>query len=136
MSAKQMLMASVVGLSMLCWRTAQADTWTDENGVVWTYKIANGVASLGGGGFNTPAIPRATTGDVVIPDTLGGCPVRTINECAFQDCKSIKSLVIPDSVTKIRVDAFGEITIRTLSIPKGLDISGTGLEYADKIIER
>ena len=121
MSAKQMLMASVVGLSMLCWRTAQADTWTDENGVVWTYKIANGVASLGGGGFNTPAIPRATTGDVVIPDTLGGCPVRTINECAFQDCKSIKSLVIPDSVTSIKQSAFAYCTsLRKLKFGNGV----------------
>ena len=55
---------------------------------------------------------------------------------AFLDCFGLQDIVIPDSVTKIGVDAFGEITIRTLSIPKGLDISGTGLEYADKIIER
>ena len=68
---------------------------------------------------------------VQFPNTL-----TEIGIDAFLDCFGLQDIVIPDSVTKIGEDAFGEITIRTLSIPKGLDISGTGLEYADKIIER
>ena len=68
---------------------------------------------------------------VNLPDSLTG-----IGDSAFCDCFCIKDVVIPGNVTKIGVDAFGEIAIKTVSIPKGLDISGTGLEYADKIIER
>ena len=79
-------------------------------------------------------------------DAFTGCPyLRKVNfpnslteigYSAFCDCFNLKDIVIPDNVTKIGEYAFGEIAIKTVSIPKGLDISGTGLEFADKIIER
>ena len=108
MSTKRMLMATAVGLSMLCWHTAQADTWTDENGVVWTYTIKDGVATVGDG--RAPAIPVSTEGNIVIPDTLGGCPVRTIAYYAFYKCTKVKSFKIPDTVTVIGKSAFANCT--------------------------
>ena len=45
-------------------------------------------------------------GDVAIPDTLGGYPVITIGEDAFNIGDAITSLVIPDSVVTIEADAF------------------------------
>jgi len=40
-------------------------------------------------------------GDIVIPATLGGCPVRYIGTGAFLNNKKLTSVVIPDTVTHI-----------------------------------
>ena len=95
-------------------------------------------------GLTGISIPDGVT--TIDERAFAGCPylgkvnfpnsLTNIDELAFVDCFNLKDIVIPDNVTKIGEDAFGEITILTLSVPKGLDISGTGLEYADKIIER
>ena len=45
-------------------------------------------------------------GDMAIPDTLGGYPVTTIGEDAFNIEDAITSLVIPDSVVTIEANAF------------------------------
>ena len=125
---KNVAMATMIGLSVLGWRTASADTWTNENGVVWRYTISNGAASVGGGSFRIPAIPRSTQGDIVIPATLGGCPVTTIAQCAFQDCKSITSLEIPDSVTTIKQSAFAYcVSLRRLRFGSGI----SAINYSD-----
>ena len=59
---------------------------------------------------------------VTIPDT-----VTTIGECAFDNCSSLKSIVIPDSVTSIGVWAFNKCTsLKTISIP---DSVATTLNY-------
>ena len=41
------------------------------------------------------------SGDIVIPETAGGLPVREIERLAFYGCKSLTSVVIPSSVTDI-----------------------------------
>jgi len=89
--------------------------------------IPEGVTTIGESAFMACPYLRK----VNFPNSL-----TEIGEYAFCDCFNLKDIVIPDNVTKIGEDAFGEITIKTVSIPKGLDISGTGLEFADKIIER
>ena len=43
---------------------------------------------------------------VVIPETLGGCPVKVIGNMAFNENGRIKSVVIPNSVTEIGRQAF------------------------------
>ena len=124
MNMKQMktvAIAAMVGFFALCWHTTSADTQMDENGVVWTYTVKDGVATVGGGSYFSPAISRSTTGDIIIPDTLGGCPVKAIAQCAFQQCGSIKSIVIPDSVTSIARSAFAYCTsMRKLKFGDGV----------------
>lgn len=44
--------------------------------------------------------------DLVIPDTLGGCPVVNISEMAFRHCSKAKSISIPASVKEIEKEAF------------------------------
>ncbi len=52
-------------------------------------------------------IDEATvTGDVVIPDTLGGCPVKALGAYAFQNNNGITSIVIPNGVEIIDRNAF------------------------------
>ena len=42
-------------------------------------------------------------GAVVVPDTLGGLPVRTIGALAFEEETTVTSVSIPNSVTNIAV---------------------------------
>ena len=44
--------------------------------------------------------------EVVIPDTLGGYPVKIIGVDAFKDCTNITSVVIPDGIVEVRSSAF------------------------------
>jgi hypothetical protein len=50
-------------------------------------------------------------GVVDIPSVIGGVPVTTIGSDAFEDCRSITSITIPDSVTTIEPDAFKNCSI-------------------------
>ena len=48
----------------------------------------------------------SATGELIIPDTIGGKPVTSIGNSAFSGCASLTSITIPDSVTSIGVGAF------------------------------
>lgn len=50
------------------------------------------------------------SGDVVIPDTLGGCPVTRISLHAFYGSQKMESVKIPDSVKTIDAFAFQSCT--------------------------
>ncbi len=49
---------------------------------------------------------ESVQGDVVIPSSLGGCPVGAIDNGAFRSLGGITSVVIPESVTRIGEYAF------------------------------
>jgi len=50
-------------------------------------------------------------GEVIIPTFIGGVPVITIGNDAFDDCHSITRIKIPDSVMTIEPDAFKNCSI-------------------------
>lgn len=60
---------------------------------VFEYMIENGEASVTG--------YTGSDMELVIPDTLGDCPVTAVSENAFMGSSDIVSLVIPDSVRTI-----------------------------------
>ena len=76
------------------------------DGIVWTYTISDGKASVGGGSYSNTAVSRTTSGVLEIPSSLGGCPVVGINSFAFYSCGSLAGVTIPDSVTSIGSSAF------------------------------
>ena len=78
------------------------------DGLTWQFRIVNGGAELYyDDDADVPTIPGSTTGPVVIPDTLGGLPVVSIGEEAFDEC-DIGSVSIPATVTRIGDGAFSE----------------------------
>ena len=75
---------------------AEGDSSTEG---YYTYWVENGEATITG-------CDNSISGDVVIPDTLGGYPVKSIGSWAFENCTGLTSITIPDSVTSIGDYAF------------------------------
>ena len=92
----------------------------DASGIIWTYTVTDGEATLGGGHPNNTAIPQTTSGVVNIPSSLGGYPVTSIGEFAFFRCKDITSVTIPDSVTSIDYWALAGCSFTEVCIPKSV----------------
>ena len=84
-----------------------------ETGLLYT--VEDGEATITG--FSAEITPA----DLVIPATLGGCPVTAIGEYAFRYNYKLTSISIPDSVTEIGNDAFFHCEALTgFTFPEGV----------------
>jgi len=64
---------------------------------------------LSGTAPNQVAVIQKYTGlsaTVVVPDTLGGCPVKHITDEAFRGCTSITALTLPPALITVGLNAF------------------------------
>ena len=80
-----------------------APGWADTQevgGVTWGYVLQDGYATL------TNATSETETLTLVIPASLGGCPVTSIGYRAFAGCYYLTNVTIPDSVTNIGWEVF------------------------------
>ncbi len=77
----------------------------DQSGVkdgIFTYLASeDGTASI-------IACDENATGNIVVPDTLGGYKITSISWGAFKNCNEITSLSLPESVTEIGSYAFSD----------------------------
>ena len=91
---------------------------------IYYYTISNEQATI----YDCNA---AASGSVVIPSTLDGYPVTTIDEYAFAFVTEIKSVTIPDSVTSIGENAFYKCTgLLEVTIGDGVtSIGKSAFEY-------
>ena len=65
-------------------------------------------------------------GKVIIPKSIDGLPVTTINRKAFNNCRFLTSLTIPNSVTTISEYAFnGCKSLASIEIPSSVTTIGT-----------
>jgi hypothetical protein len=75
-----------------------ADTWTDSNGVTWTYTLSGSNATINK--------CSKTYGSLVIPSKVNGYTVTDIGNSAFEDCSGLTNVTIPSSVTSIGRSTF------------------------------
>jgi len=91
------------------------------DGVEWTFMVIDSKASVGGGTYNSPAVSTSTTGLIEIPPVLGGCPVVSIGDYAFNGCSSLTGVMIPSDVTSIGLSAFYNCSgLTSITIPTGV----------------
>ena len=84
----------------------------------FTYTVINGNTVAGGETIITGFANKNATGSLVIPSTLGGWPVRTIDEYVFVNCTGLTSITLPSSLTEIGVGAFMRCSgLKTITIP-------------------
>lgn len=78
----------------------------------------------------------ALSGNLVIPDELGGVPVREIGKSAFLSNKNITSITFPETVTEIAGSAFaGCDSLTEVIIPDTVTILGDGaFSGCDKLV--
>ena len=86
-----------------------ADTWTDASENVWTYSIANDVATVSAVSFETT--------NLTIPELLGGKPVTGFTAATFKGKERAVRVTIPDTVSSIPAEAFlGCVNLKAITI--------------------
>ncbi len=94
--------------------TAMQITVNSETSGIYTYEIINGEAMI-------TDCDSAASGSILIPSTLGGYPVTSIDDYAFYLCENLINIIIPDSVISIGDDAFSScINLTDITIPDSL----------------
>lgn len=77
------------------------------DGITWLYTIKDGEASVGGGSWDLPAVPRTAEGCIKVPSAFGSFPVTRIDSYAFYMCEKLECVEIQEGVVSIGEDAFG-----------------------------
>lgn len=87
-------------------------------------------------GYAVTDCPTTASGEIIIPDTYNNQPVTIVGTGSFSNCKSLKSVVIPDSVVRIDGEAFYNCsTLETVNFSNNLKRIETKAFYACSYIQ-
>ena len=118
------------GLALTTWGAVvlpQDLRYETVDGIQWSYVMDDGRAKVTNWNGN-PAIDSSTTGAIVVPDSLGGCPVTAIGAYAFYQMTGITSLTIPEGVEEIEYYACRGCTgLKSVTLPSTLTTIGNGV---------
>ena len=92
-------MSGFVGLELPKWSEMFTPRVSAATSGYYTYTVSNEKSTITGCYYSI-------SGEVVLPDTLGGYPVTSIGNFAFDGCTGLTNITIPDSVTNIGGYAF------------------------------
>ena len=82
---------------------------------------------LDGDHYVVTGIGSCTDTELVIPDTYEGLPVTVIGEYAFESCRHLTSITLPDTITAIGDYAFGWCeAVKSIRIPSDVTTIGNG----------
>ena len=91
------------------------------DGIEWRYSVDDGVVTVGGCSQSPLAVSPSTSGEILIPSEIDGCPVVGIDNHAFDGCTLLTKVVIPDSVKRIGQSAFANCSgICAIELGKGI----------------
>lgn len=100
------------GCALLLSFAGHGQTYTNDFGV-WSYAITNASATITG--------YAGSGGAVDVPGTIGGLPVTSIGNGAFENLNTLAIITIPASVTSIGADAFFNCTnLSSVTIGNGV----------------
>ena len=98
-----------------------------EDESVWTFDV-NDYTLDGYTGTGT---------DVVVPDTIQGCPVEAIGTGAFGSCAGLTSLAFPETVTLLEGSVgSGCESLASISLPQSLLVMGDGCFASEPALEQ
>ena len=92
---KYLFAVKLIGFSVavsICQRGVAGEEVVD--GITWYYEMDDEGATITNG-------CEKYYGELVVPLSLGGCPVTRIGNYAFSDCKELMSITIPEGVVEI-----------------------------------
>ncbi len=108
---------AVIAVMVVLLMNHDTGTYAKRSDISWNYSVIDGDVTI----LRTPV-----DGDVVIPDRLGGCPVKKIGDGAFSE-SDIASVTFPDTITHIGTVAFMDCTkLEVVKIPD--DVRSIGAE--------
>ncbi len=109
---KQKFLLCVLALCILTRLLAVASgTVSAATDGVYTYNVSNGKVTI-------TDCDTSVSGELCIPDTLGGYPVTTIGAKAFESCTNLTTVTIPEGVTALNEYAFHKCSnLTAISIP-------------------
>ena len=123
---KKLILVCVVAIVFL---RAFCSTETID-GITWKYSVVDGKAYLGndkGSLYGSPGISNKTSGDVVVPQKVGGYSVIGLCEGMFYGCSLITNVQVPIGVESIGTRAFYKcLSLENISLPEGLLSIGYG----------
>ncbi len=100
-----------------CMLPTEAQALTSE---YYTYEVIDGEVIITGCDF-------AISGNITIPSTIGGYPVTSIGDQAFESCVYLTSITIPEGVTSIGDNAFCLCeSLTSITIPDSVTSIGDG----------